>query len=150
MHRLTSAMCSLILGTALVLVCAPPAEAAQNDLQGIWIATQAERDGKAADDVVGHRLSFTGNRFQIRSKDLKPRYAGTVRVDSSAKPAAIDFEHTEGVLKGKAWKGIYALDGETLTTCDNAPKLDNARPTACSRQRAGSGYVLITFKRAKP
>jgi uncharacterized protein (TIGR03067 family) len=149
MHRLTLAMCSLILGTGLVLACAQPADAAQNELQGTWTATKAERDGKAADDVVGHRLSFTGNRFQIQSKDLKRLYAGTVRVDSSAKPAAIDFEHTEGVLKGKAWKGIYALDGDTLRICDNAPKLDKRRPAAFEA-KSGSGYVLVTFKRAKP
>ena len=78
--------------------------------------------------MVGHRLSFTGDRFQIRSKDGKPLYEGTVRVDASAKPAAIDFEHTEGDLKGKAWKGIYALDGDTLKMCDNAPNLDKGRP----------------------
>ena len=130
MHRLTSAMCWLILGTGLVPAFAQPAEEAQKKLQGTWTATKAERDGKAADDVVGHRLSFTGNRFQIQSKDGKPLYAGTVRVDPSAKPAAIDFEHTEGALKGKAWKGIYALDGDTLTTCDNAPNLDKGRPAA--------------------
>ena len=119
------------------------------ELQGTWTATKAERDGKAADDVVGHRLSFTGNRFQIQSKDGKPLYAGTIRVDPSAKPAAIDFEHTEGALKGKAWKGIYALDGDTLTTCDNAPNLDKGRPAAFEA-KSGSGYVLITFKGAKP
>ena len=102
-------MCWLILGTGLVPAFAQRAEEAQKKLQGTWTATKAERDGKAADDVVGHRLSFTGNRFQIQSKDSKPLYAGTVRVDPSAKPTAIDFEHTEGSLKGKAWKGIYAL-----------------------------------------
>ena len=71
MHRLTSAMCWLILGAGLVPAFAQPAEEARKTLQGTWTATQAERDGKAADDVVGHRLSFTGNRFQIRSKDGK-------------------------------------------------------------------------------
>jgi uncharacterized protein (TIGR03067 family) len=147
MHRLTSAMCWLILGTGLVL--AQPAEQAQKQLEGTWIATKAKRDGKAADDVVGHRLSFTGNRFQIQSKDGKPLYAGTVRVDPSAKPAAIDFEHTEGVVKGKTWKGIYALDDGTLTICDNAPNLDERRPTAFEA-KSGSGYDLITFKGAKP
>jgi uncharacterized protein (TIGR03067 family) len=146
MHRLISAMCCLILGTGLVL--AQPTEQAQQ-LQGTWIATKAERNGKAADDVVGHRLSFTGNRFQIQSKDGKPLYAGTVRVDPTAKPAAIDFEHTEGVVKGKAWKGIYGLDGDTLTICDNAPNLDERRPTAFEA-KSGSGYVLITFKGASP
>ena len=79
----------------------------------------------------------------------KTRYVGTVRLDPSAKPAAIDFEHTEGPLKGKAWKGIYALDGDTLMVCDNAPNLDKGRPAAFEA-RSGSGHVLITFQRAKP
>src|SRR5262245_5129704 len=149
MHRLTSAMCLLILGTSLVPAFGQPGEEAQKKLEGTWTATKAERDGKAVDDVVGHRLSVTGNRFQIQSRDGKPLYAGTVRVDPSAKPAAIDFEHTEGALKGKVWKGIYALDGETLTTCDNAPDPDKGRPAAFGAG-GGSGYVLITFKRAKP
>ena len=149
MHRLTSATYWSILGIGLVLACAQPAEAAQRDLQGSWTATKAERDGKAANDVVGHRLSFAGDRFQIQSKDDKPLYAGSVSVDPNAKPATIDLEHTEGVLKGKVWQGIYALDGDTLTICDNAPNLDNGRPAAFEA-KSGSGYVLITFKRAKP
>jgi uncharacterized protein (TIGR03067 family) len=57
--------------------------------------------------------------------------------------------HTEGALKGKAWKGIYALDGDTLKICDNAPNLEKGRPTALEVKR-GSGYLLVTFKRAKP
>ena len=147
MHRLTLAMCWLILGTGLVL--AQPATQAQKQLEGNWIATKAERDGKAADAVVGHQLSFAGNRFHIQSKDGKPLYAGTVRVNPSAKPAAIDLENTEGVVKGKAWKGIYRLDGDTLTICDNEPNLAERRPTVFEA-KSGSGYVLITFRRAKP
>jgi hypothetical protein len=72
MHRLTSAMCWLILGAWLVPAFAQPAEEAQKKLQGTWTATKAERDAKAANDVVGHRLSFTGNHFQIQSKDANP------------------------------------------------------------------------------
>jgi uncharacterized protein (TIGR03067 family) len=64
---------------------------------------------------------LNGNRFQIQSTDGKPLYAGTVRVDPSATPAAIDFEHTEGALKGKAWKGIYALNGTMLTLTESSP-----------------------------
>jgi uncharacterized protein (TIGR03067 family) len=149
MQRLIAMMCWLSLGTALVPAFAQPAEDAQRKLQGVWTAIQAERDGKAADDVVGNRLSFTGNRFQIQSRDGKPLYSGTVRLDPSAKPAAIDFAHAEGALKGKAWQGIYTLDGETLKVCDNAPNLDKGRPAAFEATR-GSGQVLITFKRAKP
>ena len=148
MYRLTLAMCWLILGTGLVLAFAQPTEEAQKQLQGTWTAIKGERDGKAADDVVGHRLFFTGNRFQIQSKDGKLLYAGTVRVDPSTKPAAIDFAHTEGVLQGQAWKGIYALDGDMLAICDNAPNPAKGRPTAFVA-KTGSGYVLIAFKRTK-
>src|SRR5262245_48395663 len=134
----------LILGASFVLAVAP-----QTELQGTWTATKAEGNGKAADDVVGHQLSLTGNRFQIQSKYGEALYAGTVRLDPGARPAAIDFEHTEGALTGKTWKGIYALDGDTLTICDNAPDLDKGRPGAFEA-KSGSGYVLIMFKGAKP
>jgi uncharacterized protein (TIGR03067 family) len=149
MQRLISAICAgLILGAGLVLAFAQPADDAQEKLQGTWTATKAERDGKAADDVVGHRLSFTSNRFQIISKDGKSLYAGTVRYPS-ANPWAIDFEHTERALKGKTLKGIYVLDGDTLTICDNAPNLDEGRPISFET-KSGSGYEVITFKRAAP
>jgi hypothetical protein len=42
-----------------------------------------------------------------------------------------------------------AVDGDTLTICDNAPNLDKPRPTAFEA-KSGSGYDLITFKGAKP
>jgi uncharacterized protein (TIGR03067 family) len=139
----------LIVGTGLASAFGQSAEEAQKALQGTWTAVKAERDGKAADDIVGHRLSFTGNRFQIRPRDGKLLYGGTFRVDPGKKPATFDFEHTEGALKGTTWKGIYALDGDTLTTCDNGPNPDKGRPAAFEA-KAGSGYILITFKRAKP
>jgi uncharacterized protein (TIGR03067 family) len=149
MRRVTWVLGCLILGTGLVPAFGQPAEEVLKKLQGTWTATKAERDGKVADDLVGHKLSFTGNRFQVQSRDGKLLYAGTAWVDPNAKPAAIDFEHTEGVLKGKMWKGIYTVDGDTLTTCDNAPDLDKGRPAAFEA-RSGSGHVLITFQRAKP
>ena len=144
-----SAMCCLIISTGLVLACAPPARAAETTLQGSWIATNAEQDGKAADDLVGHRLSFMGHRFEVRSKDDKPLYAGAFQMNPSAKPATIDFQQKKGTLNGKVWMGIYAVDGDTLTTCDNAPDTRKSRPAAFEA-KSGSGYVLITFKRAKP
>jgi uncharacterized protein (TIGR03067 family) len=149
MRQLTWVMCWLVLGTGLVPVFAQPVEDAQKILQGSWTATQAERDGQAADDVVGHRLSFMGNGFRILAKDGKRLYAGTFRVDPRAKPSAIDFAHTEGTLKGKAWKGIFALDGDTLKVVDNAPNPDRGRPAAFEA-KSGSGHVFITFKRTKP
>lgn len=145
MHRLT--VCWLVLGVGCAAAFGQSAD--QKDLQGTWSATKAERDGKTATDIVGHRLSFTGNRFQIKSKEGKVLYSGIFRVHPDTKPAAIDFEHTKGTLKGKEWKGIFALDGDTLRTCDNASDLAKNRPAAFAA-KSGSGHVFITFKRVKP
>jgi uncharacterized protein (TIGR03067 family) len=148
MHRLSLTICAgLILATGLVSGAAQLA--AQGALEGSWTATKAERDGKAADDVVGHRLAFAGSRFQIHSKDGKLIYAGTFSVQASAKPAAIDFVQTEGIAKGQTWRGIFALSGDALTIIDNAVNPDKDRPQAFATTN-GSGYVLVTFQRAKP
>ena len=149
MHTVISMICWLVLGTWLLPAFAHPAEQAEKKLRGSWAATKAERDGKAVDDLVGNRLVFTGNRFQIQSKDGKALYAGTFRVNPSAKPAAIDFEHTEGVFKGKTWGGIYVLEGDTLRICDKAPDLAKDRPAAFET-KSKSGSALITFTRANP
>jgi uncharacterized protein (TIGR03067 family) len=149
MRWLISAVCSLVLGSGVLLASAQLAKAADKALQGTWTATKAERDGRAATDLVGHTLFFSGDRFEIQSKDRKSLYSGTVQVDANAKPAAIDFQHAEGGLKGKTWKGIYVLDGETLTICDNAENLDAARPSKFEA-KSGSGYVLVTCDRARP
>ncbi len=149
MHRLILATCWLILMSGLAPAPGKAADKSHNQLQGTWTAIKAERDGKAADDIVGHRMSFTRNRFQINSKDGKRLYMGIVRLNPKAKPAVIDFEHTGGVLRKKVWNGIYKLDGDTLIICDNAPNLKKARPTAFAA-KSGSGYILITFKRTKP
>ena len=71
MQRRTSTMCWLIISAGLVLASALPAKAAETTLQGTWIASKAEQDGKAADDLVGHRLSFMGNRFEIRGCEVR-------------------------------------------------------------------------------
>ncbi len=147
MQRLILVLCGLILGAGLVIAGALPV-AAQAALQGSWVATAAETDGAPSPGVVGHRLTLSGDRFEIRSKDGKTLYAGTVRTDPDATPATIDFAHGEGALRGKTWEGIYALKGDTLTVCDNAADMGKGRPAAFET-RSGSGYVLVTFVRAK-
>jgi uncharacterized protein (TIGR03067 family) len=93
----------LVLSVGLVPAFAQPPEDAGKNLQGTWTATRAERDGSAAADVVGHRLSFAGTRFQIQSASGAPLYTGTVVVDPGAHPAALDFQHTDGTRKGPVW-----------------------------------------------
>src|SRR4051794_27817684 len=88
-------------------------------LQGTWLAREAERNGKSAADVVGHRLTFAGEQFRIVAPDGKVLQEGTFRVDLKTTPPAITFTHAAGALKGTFWEGIFALEGDTLRICDN-------------------------------
>jgi uncharacterized protein (TIGR03067 family) len=151
MHSLSRllSLSTFTLALAAAPALAQSADEVRQKLQGSWVATKAERDGKSADDVIGHRLTFKGELFKINAKDGKDAYAGAFHLRPAMKPPAIDFNHTLGALKAKQWKGIYKLDGDTLTICDNAENLKKPRPTAFEA-KAGSGDILITFERAKP
>ena len=68
-----------------------------------------------------------------------------VRIGSEIAPA-IDFVQSETKPLAGTWRGIYRLDGNRLTTCDNAYDMAKPRPKdfdAC----AAAGYVLIRFTR---
>ena len=129
----------------LATTSAPFAQPAAK-LDGAWPAVAAERDGKNATEVVGHKLAFAAGKFTI-TRDGKTLYAGTYTADAAKQPPQIDFVNTEGGLKG-TWKGIFQLDGVTLKTCDNAPDMAKPRPSAFAAP-AGSGYIFIVFMRDK-
>jgi uncharacterized protein (TIGR03067 family) len=143
--RLCFLMAMIAVGFGAGVSSAAPDEDSKRRLQGVWIAVSAERNGAAADDLKGHQLTFSGDRFRIRSQG-KLLYQGTFRVDPSKKPATIDFTHTNGVAKGTSWLGIYLLEGNVLKICDNADDLAKGRPVAFATE-LGSGRVLVNFRR---
>ena len=122
-------------------------ESRVGQLHGRWTLASAERDGKPADDLRGHTLTFARDAFVIHAASGSVLYRGTYRTDADRKPAHIDLRHTEGELRGKTWLGVYALDGDRLSIADNAPDLTKPRPPALAT-KPDSGYVLLTFRRA--
>ena len=67
-------------------------------LDGAWTVVSAGRDGKPADELRGHTLTFARETFVIHAADGKTLYRGTYTVDTAKKPAHINFCHTEGEL----------------------------------------------------
>jgi uncharacterized protein (TIGR03067 family) len=130
----------------LAAMLTAPALADQAPVAGSWTAVRAERDGAVAPDLVGHRLSFAGDRFEIVGPDGRPLYAGTWRADAAADPARIDFVNESGEAAGVTWEGIYRLEGGELTVVDDAPDPQAPRPTRFAAGK-GSGYVLVVFTR---
>ncbi len=116
----------------------------QARLQGTWQAVAAERNGAPAPDLVGHKLAFTEDRFQI-TRDDTLLYSGTYAVDPSAQPAHIDFHQEEGSALRVEWRGIYRFDASLLVIVDNADDMSKPRPTHFATE-PGSGYVLVRFE----
>jgi uncharacterized protein (TIGR03067 family) len=114
-------------------------------LQGTWVAVSAERNGAPADHIQGHRLVITGATFTIQHKK-KILYQGTFLLGPDKKPKELDMTHNRAPLKGKVWLGIYRLEKDALTICDNAANPQKDRPSAFATT-PGSGHVLIQFER---
>ena len=133
------------------LCCPVPAMAAdpaeeRAKLEGAWTAISAERNGEEAAELVGHRLEFAGRRFHITAQG-RILYVGSYAVEPEPQPAQIDFQHEEGGAAGATWQGIYRLEDDTLTICDNALDVTKPRPTEFTTQ-PGSGHVLLVFRRS--
>ena len=80
----------------LLAITSTPSAQPTAKLDGTWRAVAAERDGKPATDVIGHRLTFAGGKFTItRGRDGKTLYAGTYKTDPAKRPAQIDFDNTD-------------------------------------------------------
>jgi uncharacterized protein (TIGR03067 family) len=93
-----------------------------------------------------HAAIFAFSRPRIREKGVTI-YEGLIGVDASANPRAMDFKHKGGSSRGKTWRGIYRIDGDTLTICDNAADVQKSRPTSFDT-KPNSGRVLVVFRRA--
>lgn len=135
-------------GLAIALIVAGMASGeamAESGLEGTWLARDARRAGVDALEIIGHRLSFEGGRFRI-TKAGKLLFGGTFSVEPSAQPPAIQFEQTETQSLAGAWRGIYALDGDTLTICDNAPDMTLPRPQSFA-ECVAPGYIVVRFTR---
>jgi uncharacterized protein (TIGR03067 family) len=145
--RRVSRILTAILASVLLAVAVPASSHSETGkLEGIWIAVSAERDGKPADDLKGHRLALRGDNFVI-DRDNRVVYRGTFKANHGKQPASIDFRNTEGEAVGQTWLGIYRLEGDDLTIVDNAPDTGKPRPARFTTT-AGSGHVMLVFKRA--
>ena len=115
------------------------------DLEGTWLAVEARVDGEPAQQIVGQRLCFTGDRFQI-SKNGELLYGGGVTLDALDQRATIDFDQHETDTLAGTWLGIYERDGDVLVICDNAANMACPRPSGFDK-RNDRGYVWVRFER---
>jgi len=113
-------------------------------LQGTWTIAQMEMDGQSMTAPGDARVVIEGSRFATLG--MGAVYEGTVKVDSSAKPAHIDMKFDNGPENGNTNLGIYQLKGDSWKLCLATRGM--VRPTSFKSLPA-SGIAVETLVRGK-
>jgi uncharacterized protein (TIGR03067 family) len=90
-------------------VVAATAQDAAAPLQGRWVVTGAEHNGKPIAALNGGVMTITGTAFEIRTARGNV-LNGTLRLDASKRPFQMDLVHADGTV----WEAIYEVAGDML------------------------------------
>lgn len=113
-------------------------------LQGTWATTALEIDGKALSphDFAAARLVVEGDRFT--SLGMGAAYSGTLKLDTSVSPRALDMRFDEGPEKDNTNLCIYEFVEDVWKLC--VAMRGSVRPTTFTSQ-PGSGIAIETLER---
>lgn len=119
-------------------------------LQGKWQITSIDMDGqvyKRGDKSDGWKSTFD-TELVIQGDRLNHGPAanvGTFQLDDTQSPKQITFQDKDGKL---TFRGIYAIDGDTVTLCVNGNGTDARRPAEFAAKE-GTPIVLIALKKSQ-
>ena len=122
-------------------------DAKDDTIDGAWLPSSAELGGKKFPDEVRKaiKLEVKDNKYTVTVGTAVDQ--GTVKLDPSAKPKALDITGTDGPNKGKKIPAIYERKGDTLRICYDLS--GKSRPTEFKTE-TGTQLFLVTYKREKP
>jgi uncharacterized protein (TIGR03067 family) len=118
-----------------------------DSIEGTWLPSAAELGGKPFPEEIRKTIKLVVQEDKYTVTVGKQIDQGTIKLNSSAKPKALDVLGTEGPNKGKTFLAIYERDGDTLRICYDLSGKN--RPTEFKTQ-AGTQLFLVTYKREKP
>ena len=136
---------------AIALIVTSSSAAWSNDakvdsLEGTWLPSAAELGGKKFPDDVRKtiRLEIKDDQYTVTVGTQPDR--GTIKLNSSAKPKALDITGTVGPNKGKTILAIYERNGDTLRICYD---LGGKNRPAKFKTTAGTRLFLVEYKLQK-
>jgi uncharacterized protein (TIGR03067 family) len=114
-------------------------------IQGTWKLHAHEESGRDISDsdrLKDATFTITGDKIVLEAAPGTLEIA--YRLDPAAKPKAIDWDS----VKGKSFKGVYSLDGDTLKIC--LPTDDcGDRPTEVGTKEGSNTRMLVLKRVAK-
>ena len=116
-------------------------------IDGTWLPSAAELGGEKFPDEVRKtiKLVVADGKYTVTVGKVLDR--GTVKLDPSKKPKALDIAGTEGPNKGKTILAIYEKTDDTLRICYDLS--GEARPIEFKSTK-GTQLFLVTYAREKP
>ena len=144
---------SLVVGLALAVGAPAAKDPPKKDagIVGEWVGEKATAGGKERPVPAGGiTFTFTADgKFIVREGKREKPDEGSYKADSTKDPAEIDIMPPADKPGRPTIKGIYKVDGDTLTLCFGRGDKDAAdRPTKFESPE-GSNVMVMTLKRAK-
>jgi uncharacterized protein (TIGR03067 family) len=102
---------------ALMLLFSSVACNGDDTIEGAWLPSSAELGGQKLPDEVRKtmKLVVKDDKYTVTVGTAVDQ--GTVKLNASAKPKAMDITGTDGPNKGKTIPAIYERNGDTLRIC---------------------------------
>ncbi len=124
----------------LLTVAAHASTPAGQELQGKWVVKSFEYNGSEVERLKNAIREFKDGKYSLTPKTGEA-IEGAVTLDTSQSPKAIDLD-----VNGRIIKGIYELDGDTLTLCYNLAS--DERPSEFA-SKPDTGLIKIVHAREK-
>jgi uncharacterized protein (TIGR03067 family) len=115
-------------------------------LRGTWVVVKVEQAGVAVPLKPPVKNTFAFTADEVTHEDGGGKKVAVYKLDPAGKPAHIDPLAEDGADKGKTYKGIYELKGDTLRLC-LAPAGEE-RPAVFS-SKAGEKFIAFELRRDK-
>lgn len=136
----------LVLGVVLTSPARGDEKADLKKLEGTWLPAEAMFGGRNWPDEERKaiKLVIADGKYTVTVHGQDDK--GTLKLDTKAKPAAMDIVGTDGPNKGKTFPAIYELSGDTLKICY---ALDGKERPGTFESKPDTRLFLVTYKREK-
>jgi uncharacterized protein (TIGR03067 family) len=132
----------IVLAALVALVFTSHIRAQSSDatspLQGRWVVTTAEHQGKPFDAIKGGVMTIAADAFEVRTASGN-MLKGTLRLDATKQPSLMDLIHADGAR----WEAIYIVEGETFRLNYVEAGGKDARPTTFVTNDATEATVIV-------